>query len=84
MTKTADTRRDEDQHLVAVSWVDPDGWVFEAIPGTPYIIGTPDPDAGVWVMGLDPAECRREWDRLAPTWRGYRKWHWGCGWDDHA
>jgi len=57
---------------IPVSWVDPDGWHFEAVPGTPYLIGTPEPERGVWVMGTDPEECRREWERLAPTWRGYR------------
>jgi hypothetical protein len=57
---------------IAVSWVEADGWLFEAVPGTPYIIGTPEPERGVWVMGVDPDECRREWERLAPTWWGYR------------
>lgn len=62
----------ESTREIAVSWVEPDGWLFEAVPGTPYIIGTPEPERGVWVMGVDPEECRREWERLAPTWWGYR------------
>jgi hypothetical protein len=64
--------RSEATPEVPVSWVESDGWIFEAVPGTPYIIGTPDPERGVWVMGTDPDECRREWERLSPTWWGYR------------
>lgn len=55
-----------------VSWVEPDGWVFEAIPGTPYLIGTPEPQNGVWVMGFDTDDCRRAWETLSQQWVGYR------------
>jgi len=64
--------RIETTQEIPVSWVEPDGWLFEAVPGTPYIIGTPEPERGVWVMGRDPDDCRREWDRLSASWWGHR------------
>lgn len=51
------------EEALPVSWVEADGWCFESVPGTQWIIGTPDPAGGVWVMGADPEECRREWER---------------------
>lgn len=55
---------------VPLSWVEPDGWVFEQVPGTDLLICTPRPEEGVWVMGRSPDECRREWFRLSKTWMG--------------
>ena len=57
--------------LSPASWVTEDGWHFGVLPGADFVLCTPEPERGVWVMGRSPDDCRREWFRLRETWPGY-------------
>jgi len=46
------------------TWVSGDGWLFELVPGTEYVLCTRDPHVGVWAMGMSAEECRLRYDEL--------------------